>query len=1061
MAVVKFQRIAQVALAVLLGTAHITAQQVDGRIHGSVLDSSGAVVGGAVVEVQRIETGATRYATSGASGRYTVPALSPGSYSISVSAEGFRPVSSEAIQLSLGGEAEASFVLQVGPASDAITVSGESSALETSQAAIGNVIPNRFIVSLPLNGRNFLHLSLLVPGAAPAAVGSPGSERGRFAFQTNGARESANSFLYDGVYAIDPILNSFSFAPPVDAVREFRIQTSNSEAGLGRNSGGQIAVAIKQGSNEFHGTAYEFFRNDRFDARNFFSRPTDPVPTLRRHQFGASLGGPVTRNSTFFFANFEGLRETRAQTRTTNVPSLAERQGDFSSSTGNAPINFLSQQPFPNARLPYANPIGQAVADLYPEPNQTLPGQNFVAAPTGENSTNKSDIRLDRRVGAGGQLAGRYSFADSDVHEPYAAQQFSSVPGYGNLLDQRGQNAMVSHTGILGAQWINEARFGYNRIGNRTLHENSGTSLNSTLGLPDLATRELDLGLSFFQVTGYSSLGGEFNNPQVSTVNTWQFSDTLSYSRGGHLLQFGFEQRGIRQDGFRNVLARGSIYFTDRAYTQNALADLLFGLPSYTLGARSDGLQAARTGATSAFATGTLRVSRALTVTLGLRYENNQPAFDAEDAASIYDPSSRQIVRLGQGGIPRGGFSRDNNNLAPRVSIALRPPATDRLVLRAGWGVYYNFSDLATGQGIYFNPPFFNSLLFFPSQLAPLTINQPWPEGQAAPLPPSVTTYDQNLRTSYAQQWNFTVQSELFKDTVLSIGYNGTRGTKLVGARDINQAQPSPAQPNYRPLPTFSDINLIASGFDSVYHSLQAQFQCRLQSGLTGLFSYTWAKSIDNASNFFASAGDANYPQDSNNIAAERARSSFDVPHRFTGSFVYQLPFGPGKALGSDWSGAAARLLSGWQLNGIVSLQTGQPYSVALPGEFDNSNTGRSSYGFGAGDRPNVNSDPNLSSPDPQQWFDSSAFSLPAYGSFGNAGRNIIGGPGLANVDFSVLKDIEITEATTLQLRAELFNMLNTPNFLNPNIFFGTPGFGRLLAARDGREVQFGVKLIF
>ena len=1061
MAVVKFQRIAQVALAVLLGTAHITAQQVDGRIHGSVLDSSGAVVGGAEVEVQRIETGATRYATSGASGRYTVPALSPGSYSISVSAEGFRPVSSEPIQLSLGGEAEASFVLQVGPASDAITVSGESSALETSQAAIGNVIPNRFIVSLPLNGRNFLHLLLLVPGAAPAAVGSPGSERGRFAFQTNGARESANSFLYDGVYAIDPILNSFSFAPPVDAVREFRIQTSNSEAGLGRNSGGQIAVAIKQGSNEFHGTAYEFFRNDRFDARNFFSRPTDPVPTLRRHQFGASLGGPVTRNSTFFFANFEGLRETRAQTRTTNVPSLAERQGDFSSSTGNAPINFLSQQPFPNARLPYANPIGQAVADLYPEPNQTLPGQNFVAAPTGENSTNKSDIRLDRRVGAGGQLAGRYSFADSDVHEPYAAQQFSSVPGYGNLLDQRGQNAMVSHTGILGAQWINEARFGYNRIGNRTLHENSGTSLNSTLGLPDLATRELDLGLSFFQVTGYSSLGGEFNNPQVSTVNTWQFSDTLSYSRGGHLLQFGFEQRGIRQDGFRNVLARGSIYFTDRAYTQNALADLLFGLPSYTLGARSDGLQAARTGATSAFATGTLRVSRALTVTLGLRYENNQPAFDADDAASIYDPSSRQIVRLGQGGIPRGGFSRDNNNIAPRVSIALRPPATDRLVVRAGWGVYYNFSDLATGQGIYFNPPFFNSLLFFPSQLAPLTINQPWPEGQAAPLPPSVTTYDQNLRTSYAQQWNFTVQSELFKDTVLSIGYNGTRGTKLVGARDINQAQPSPAQPNYRPLPTFSDINLIASGFDSVYHSLQAQFQCRLQSGLTGLFSYTWAKSIDNASNFFASAGDANYPQDSNNIAAERARSSFDVPHRFTGSFVYQLPFGPGKALGSDWSGAAARLLSGWQLNGIVSLQTGQPYSVALPGEFDNSNTGRSSYGFGAGDRPNVNSDPNLSSPDPQQWFDSSAFSLPAYGSFGNAGRNIIGGPGLANVDFSVLKDIEITEATTLQLRAELFNMLNTPNFLNPNIFFGTPGFGRLLAARDGREVQFGVKLIF
>lgn len=1045
----------------LFGTANLAAQQVQGRIHGLILDSSGAVVGGAEVEVRRIETGATRLATSGANGRYSMPALPPGTYSVGVSAEGFRPVSREAIRLSIGGEADASFVLEVGPASDAITVSGELSALDATQAAIGNVIPNRFVVSLPLNGRNFLQLSLLVPGTVPAAVGSPGSERGRFAFQTNGARESANSFLYDGAYAIDPILNSFSFAPPVDAVSEFRIQTSNSEAGLGRNSGGQISVAIKQGTNELHGTAYEFLRNDHFDARNFFSQPNDPVPTLRRHQFGASLGGPIARNSTFFFANFEGLRETRAQTRTTNVPTLAERDGDFSSSAGNAPINFFTQQPFPNALLPYANPIGQAVAGLYPEPNRSALGQNFVAAPEGENSTNKSDIRLDRRVGDGGQLAGRYSFADSDVHEPYAAQQFSSVPGYGNLLDQRGQNAMASYTDNLGPQWINEARFGYNRIGNRTLHENSGTSLNSTLGLPDLATRELDLGLSFFQVTGYSSLGGEFNNPQVSTVNTWQISDTLSYSRGGHLLQFGFEQRGIRQDGFRNVLARGSIYFTDLAYTQNAFADLLFGLPSYTVGARADGLQAARTGATSAFATGTLRLSRTLTLTLGLRYENNQPAFDAEDAASVFDLESRQVMRLGEGGVPRSGFYRDNNNLAPRIGLALRPAATDRLVIRAGWGVYHNFSDLAAGQGIYFNPPFFNAMLFFPSLQTPLTIAEPWPEGQAAPLPPSVTTYDRNMRTSYAQQWNFTVQSEVFEDTVLSIGYNGTRGTKLVGARDINQAAASPAQPNYRPLPTFSDINLIASGFDSVYHSLQAQFQCRLQTGLTGLFTYTWSKSLDNASNFFASAGDANYPQDSNNIAAERARSSFDVPHRFTGGFVYQLPVGPGRALGSNWTGAAARLLGGWQLNGIVSLQSGQPYTVALPGELDNSNTGRSSYGFGAGDRPNVSSNPNLSSPDPQQWFDPGAFSMPEYGSFGNAGRNIIGGPGLANVDFSVLKDIRVAETATLQFRAELFNMLNTPNFLNPNIFFGTPGFGRVLAARDGREVQFGMKLIF
>ena len=926
--------------------------------------------------------------------------------------------------------------------------------------AVGNVIPNRFIVSLPLNGRNFLELSLLAPGTTPAAVGSPGSERGRFALQTNGARESANSFLYDGVYAIDPILNSFSFAPPVDAVREFRVQTSNSGAGLGRNSGGQIAVAIKQGTNEIHGTAYEFLRNDRFDARNFFSSPGDPVPTLRRNQFGASLGGPLARNSTFFFANFEGLREDRAETRTTNVPTEAERLGDFSASAGPAPISFFTFQPFPNGQLPFTHPIGQAVAGLYPLPNRPVAGQNFVAAPVGEDNANKYDLRIDRHRN-GGQVSGRHSHAGRDQHTPYAAQQFSSVPGYGNLLDQRARNTMVSLTELYGARWVLEFRGGFNTIGNETLHENSGSSLNRSLGLPDLATRDLDLGLSFFQVTGYSSLGGEFNNPQVSTVRTWQVAQTLSYARGGHLLQAGFEHRGIQQDGFRNVLSRGSLYFTDRAYTQNALADLLLGLPSYTVGARSDNLQAARTGGTSAFASATLRATQALTLSLGLRYEYHRPAFDKNDSASIFDTQSGQVVRLGEAGLPRSGFHSDLNNFAPRVGIAFRPPGADNLVLRAGWGIYYNFSDLAAGQGIYFNPPFFNAMLFFPSAQAPLSIADPWPEGRAAPVPPSVTTYDRNLRTSYAQQWNFTLETELFPNTVLTVGYNGTRGTKLIGARDINQPGPSPAVRNFRPLLQFSDINLIASGFDSVYHSLQAQFQCRLQSGLTGLFSYTWSKSIDNASNFFASSGDANYPQDSNNLAAERARSSFDVPHRFAGSFVYELPFGPGRPIGRSWKGAKAAALAGWQLNGIVTLQAGQPYTVALPGELDNSNTGRSSYGFGAGDRPNLSGNPNLASPDPQLWFDPSAFSMPPYGSFGNAGRNIIAGPGLANVDLSVSKDFQLAESTTLQLRAEAFNLLNTPNFLNPNIFFGTPGFGRTLAARDGREVQLGVKLIF
>ena len=328
-------------LLAFLGAPPFPAQHFDGRIHGRVVDPSGAAVDSARVAVQRIETGSIRRVVSGREGLYAVPALPPGTYSVSVEAAGFRKTTSEPVGLALGERLEADFVLEVGRESDAITVRAVASVIDTTTAALGNVIPNRFIVSLPLNGRNFLHLSLLSPGTTSAAVGSPGSERGRFAFQVNGARESANSFVYDGVYAIDPILNSFSFVPPVDAVREFRIQTSNSEAGLGRNSGGQVAVAIKQGTNDVHGTVYEFLRNDRFDARNFFSRPDDPTPTLRRHQFGFSIGGPLVQNATFFFADFEGLRETRASTRTTNVPTAAEREGDFSASSGTAADRLL------------------------------------------------------------------------------------------------------------------------------------------------------------------------------------------------------------------------------------------------------------------------------------------------------------------------------------------------------------------------------------------------------------------------------------------------------------------------------------------------------------------------------------------------------------------------------------------------------------------------------------------------------------------------------------------------------------------------------------------------
>ncbi len=1051
--------LAQILLLVVASSC--LGQSVDGSIRGRVTDASGAVVPEATVLAIDEATGVERTTRTNRRGAYMLPELPAGSYAVSARSDGFRMVVREALTVHIGQVVLEDFELVVGSPEETVTVASEATAIEGLGAALGTVISNDYIVDLPLNGRNFLELSLLAAGISPAAAGSAGSARGRFAFQAAGMRESFNSFIYDGVYAIDPVLNSFTFTPPVDAVQEFRVETSNSGAGLGRNAGAQVSVELKRGGNKLHGSVYEFYRNGALDARNYFAPVDQARPKLKRNQFGGSIGGAIRKNTTFFFADYEGLRESRDITQTTNVPTLAERSGDFSNSSLPAPIDPFTQMPFPNAQLPFLHPVGQGVASLYPLPNRDVPGQNYVASPTGSDDHNKFDVRLDHRIGDNGLLGARYSFSDSTRVAPYGAVGFSSLPGYGNDIDERGRNAMLSETHSFGARWVNEARLGFNQVDSRTFHANSGSSLNSLVGLPDFATRREDLGLSFIEVTGFSSLGSEFNNPQDSVTDSYQVSDTVSGSIGDHQLRFGFEQRWVRGDAFRHVLSRGQLGFTNFAYSRNALADLLLGLPSFTAGGSGDNDQNQRTLATNLFVQDNWRVQRNLTLTLGLRYEYNQPAYDAFDNAAIYDGASQQIVQLGTNGVPRGGYEPDKNNFAPRIGLAWSPGSSAKTVVRTGYGIHYNASSLATGLGIYFNPPFFNFELFLPSQQNIIQIHDPWPTGGAAPVPPSATTFDPNLKTSYAQQWNFSLQREVSPGLIVSAAYNGTRGVSLLGARDINQPMPSPIQPNLRPLPQFADINQIESASDSTYHALQLQVRTNLSSGLTGLFGYTWSRSIDNASSFFTSAGDANFPQDSHNPKAERARSSFDTPHRFVGSFVYDLPFGKGQRWGQGSTGIGSVLISGWKLNSIVTLQSGQPYSVMLPGEFDNSNTGRSIFGFGAGDRPNVVRNPNLANPDPSQWIDPTAFALPVYGTFGDAGRNIVQGPPIHNVDVSAVKETSLGESVTLQLRAEFFNALNTPNFHSPNIFFGTPGFGQIGSARNGRELQFGIKLLF
>ncbi|HEX8492051.1 MAG TPA: carboxypeptidase regulatory-like domain-containing protein [Pyrinomonadaceae bacterium] len=1047
-------------IVLLLSASSTVAQTHRGSIRGTITDPKGVVVSGASVKLVNEETNETRTATSSDEGEYTVSSLAPGSYRLEASAAGFIRFYKEVVlEVNQERRIDASLGVQ-GP--DYVVVTDELAPLKKDSASLGTVIENRQITGLPLDGRNFYELSLLVPGAAPAAPGSAGSVRGDFAFSVNGAREDGNNFLLDGVYNVDPKLNTFGVRPPVDAIREFEMLTSTYDASFGRNAGAQVNVVLKSGSNQLHGSVYEFFRNGALDARNYFAPGDQPAPKYQRNQFGFSFGGPIVKDRTFFFADYEGTRSREGITRLANVPTLRERVGDFSQS-GFAPIDPFTGQPFPNGIIPEnrQSAIGRRIAALYPAPNRNVPFQNFVSSPTQRDNSNSFDVRLDHSLSERSDLIFRYSFNDRDLFEPFSGPTFSLVPGFGTNVPRRSQNIMLGETHIFAPTFVNEARLAFNRVALGVFQENTGTSINRQVGLPELSNNPRDFGLSFITVAGFSPLGDEGNNPQHSVTNTYQILDTASYVRGSHLMKFGFDLRFVQQNAFRDVQSRGFLTFSPFAQiTGNALADLLIGAPLFTGGARVDNAQHLRTQSYNFFFNDSWRVTPRFTLNAGLRYEYNSPPVDAEDRANIYDPLRRSLVAVGTNGIPRGGFDADKNNFAPRVGFAWTLGEAERTVLRGGYGIYYDQSALAPGEALYFNSPYFDFNLFFPLPGLPLTLDNPFPSFFPVPLPDSALSIQRDLRTAYMQHWNLNLQQQLGPSRVLEVAYVGSKGTKLLSARDINQGQPNALGFVLRPVPQFDDINILESRASSNYHSLQARFQQRLSAGLSLLASYTWSKSIDDASNFFTSAGDPNFPQDSFNTRAERGRSNFDVRHRLTVSYSYDLPFGKGRSFLSN-NGWLTTLLSGWQTYGIVTLQGGRPFTVALLSEIDNSGTGRSSLGFGANDRPNLIGDPSLTTRTPEQWFNTAAFTFPPRGSFGNAGRNILEGPGYQNVNASLVKNTTLNERFNLQLRAELFNLFNHPNFNLPDNFLGSPTFGRITSAREPRHIQFGVKLLF
>jgi len=1041
----------------LLVPVSLTAQTHRASVRGTVYDPTNAAIPGAKVSVTNTATGEVRTVSSNESGLYAVSALDAGSYLVKVEMSGFETYVMR-LELRVNQEERLDARLSLaGP--DTIEVDlTDYLPLKQNSPALGTVIENRQITGLPLDGRNFYELSLLVPGAVPPAQGSAGSVRGDFAFSVNGAREDANNFLLDGVYNVDPKLNTFGVRPSVDAIREFEMLTSTYDASFGRNPGAQVNVILNSGSNAFHGSAFEFHRNAALDARNFFAPASEPKPKYIRNQFGGALGGPIKHDRTFFFADYEGTRSREGITRITNVPTAEERVGNFSHSVFGVPTNPFTGMPFTNGIVPdfFQNSVGRAIAALYPLPNRNVPFQNFVSSPILRDDNNSFDARVDHRLTDRADLMFRYSFGDRDLFEPFTGPSFSVVPGFGDTVKRRSQNGMGALTLVLTPSLVNESRVAFNRVAQSVTQEAS--VLNSEVGLPTISPRERDLGLSFITITGFSPLGDEGNNPQDSVTNVYQFLNNSSYVHGNHLFKFGADLRFSQQNAFRDVESRGRLQFSPFfQLTGNALGDLLLGFPLLTSVAHVDNPQKIRTESYNFFINDSYRVTPRLTLNAGLRYEYNSPPVDADDRATIYDVVTHNLVPVGTNGVPRSGFDADKNNFAPRVGFAWS--FNESTVLRGGYGVYYDQSPLSPAEALYFNSPFFDNNIFFSLPGLPLTLDDPFPSFFPFPLPDSALAIQRDLRTGYMQHWNFNVERQVFSGSVLEVAYVGSKGTKLLTARDINQPQPSIVPPGIpvvpRPDPRFDDIDLLESRANSNYNALQVRYQQRLTRGFSALASYTWAKSIDDASNFFTSAGDPNFPQNSYNVAAERGLSNFDVRHRFSLSYSYALPFKkPG-------DGLAASLVNGWETFGIVTLQSGRPFTVALLPEIDNSGTGRSILGFGANDRPNVIGNGELSNPTTDQWFNTAAFAFPFPGTFGNAGRNILEGPGFQNVNLSILKNTRFNERLNLQFRAEAFNLFNHPNFNLPDNFLGSPTFGRITSARDPRHIQFGLKLLF
>jgi hypothetical protein len=1050
--------------ALLFLAIPLLAQGPTASVNGEIHDPSGAVVTNAKVTVRNVATGVNRATTADTAGLFVVSALQPGEYEIIVESPGFKRDVRSGIILQVDQQARFDFVLQIGSANEAINVTEAVSVTETETASTGVVIDNRKVVELPLNGRQFYSLALLSPGAYMPAENSTVGYRG--GFNVAGASETNNNFSVNGVDNNDSGINGPTFLPSIDSIQEFKLLTGIFPAEYGHSSGSQVIIATKSGTNQFHGTAFEFVRNQLFDAANYFTA-AGQQPSYKRNQFGGTVGGPILKNRTFFFYSYEGLRLRQQIASLATVPLTPMLSGDFSSLLAIAkPIqlkNPLTGAAIPGDVIPASlvSPLGKAIAAYFPAPSiptstSSVPSANYYFNETRRETMNENSLKIDHVFSPKDSFYGNYNRFNDPSFEPQNTLCGSStLPGFGCNAGLTTQLGSIDETHIFSPAIVNEARAGVNRLVQPRVQEDVTATFP---GLPGVFLGYLanNTGVPRTTITGYSTLGGATNLPSERDDTTYQIIDTLSWVKGKHSLKFGGEWRKFLSSNLQTSSGRGTLSFTGSAPGPTSgyqLADLLLGLPTTTSRNPYSPWFYNRLTSTAAFVMDDYKILPDLTLNLGLRYEFNGTITEKYGQMSSFDPTvpGGGLRVENQNGVPNYLYSPNYKNFAPRFGFAWQPMHDSRTVIRGGYGIFYNQTTTLNGYyTLATNQPFRNPQTFTSTTANPIRLDvNAFPAALSANSNTAVGI-SPYYPIAYAQQWAFGVQRQLIKDLLLDVSYRGSKGTDLPLLYNPNQPLPGTGNAG-RPFQNFGNVTYYTANGNSSFNSLQAKLDKRLSAGISFLVSYTYGHSIDEGSGP-ASGSDASSstPQNSRNqFAGERGSSDFDVRHRLVLSPVWNLPFGAGNRF-------TDHIIGGWQVSGIFQIQSGRPFTATESGNI--SLTSQNA------DRPNVvaGCDANDGPHTITQWFNTACFTLPTTGTFGNSGRNVLTGPGLVTLDFSVARVFAIRERVRLQLRGEAFNLANHPNFQQASGTQNSPSFGKITATLvDSREIQLALKLLF